>query len=56
VLKFIERLCELMPIKLVDTLRSVLLGNIPDVYPDFVGNVTKLHEQYGPVIRLYLGG
>ncbi|KAI8578279.1 hypothetical protein K450DRAFT_301281 [Umbelopsis ramanniana AG] len=34
----------------------VLLGNVPDVYPDMVGNTRKLHDKYGPIIRLSLGG
>lgn len=33
----------------------VLLGNIPDVYPDLVHNLRKLHDKYGPVMRVYLG-
>lgn len=34
----------------------MLLGNVPDILPDSLGNAVKLHEKYGPVLRLYIGG
>ncbi|KAI8062605.1 cytochrome P450 [Gongronella butleri] len=34
----------------------VMFGNGPDLLPDIVGNVPKLHQQYGPVLKLSLDG
>ncbi|ORX89819.1 cytochrome P450, partial [Basidiobolus meristosporus CBS 931.73] len=34
----------------------ILLGNVKDVIPDVIGNYRRLHDEYGPVMRLYLGG
>ncbi|KAL1918891.1 uncharacterized protein VTP21DRAFT_2272 [Calcarisporiella thermophila] len=35
---------------------SILLGNIPDLLPDFIGNFRRLHNEYGPVMRIRYGG
>ncbi|KAI8059365.1 hypothetical protein BC940DRAFT_323914 [Gongronella butleri] len=34
----------------------VLFGNAPDLLPDLVGNIRKLHEKHGPVVKLTLDG
>ncbi|KAK9696451.1 hypothetical protein K7432_012448 [Basidiobolus ranarum] len=34
----------------------MLMGNIQDIIPDLIGNFRRLHDEYGPVMRISLGG
>ncbi|KAL1914776.1 uncharacterized protein VTP21DRAFT_8034 [Calcarisporiella thermophila] len=34
----------------------LLVGNAPDLLPDFIANFRRLHDKYGPVMRVSFGG